>query len=79
MIPHRSVGSDSSENGVSFRVKACRKRLRIIHANQRAQIGTVEPLKEVQNTSGVEACSEMSRSSGVIEARPERLDEAGLT
>jgi hypothetical protein len=79
MIPHRSLGSDSSENGVSPRVEACRKRLRIIRANQRAQIGTVEPLKEAPITCAVEAYPEMSRSPGVIEARPEGLAEAGIT
>jgi hypothetical protein len=77
--PHRSLGSDSPENGVSFRVEACRKRLRSIRANQKAQIGTVELLKEVPNTGGVESYREISRSQGAIEARPEGMDEVGIT
>ena len=77
MTPHRSLSRDSSENGVSSRVEACRKRLRIIRANQKAQIGMVESLKQVPNTCGVEAYPEIA-GPGVIEARP-GPDEAGIT
>lgn len=79
MIPHRSLSTDSSENGVSSRVEACRKRLRMIRADQRGPIETVEPATRNLVACNVEACTELSRSRGVIEARAERLDEAGIT
>jgi len=76
--PPRSLSRDSSENGVSSRVEACRKRLRMVRANQRGPIETVE-LAGISVACNVEACTEMSRSPRVIEARAERLDEAGIT
>ena len=76
--PHPSWSRDSSENGVSSRVEACRKRLRMVRVNQRGPSETVEPAG-ISVASNVEACPEMSRSPGVIEARAERLDEAGIT
>jgi hypothetical protein len=77
MIPQSSLSRDSSENGVSSRVEACRKRLRMIRANQKGPIETVEPAG-ISVTCNVEACT-VSRSVGVLEAKAERLDEAGLT
>ena len=38
MIPVRSLSRESFDNGVRCRVDACRKRLRIIRVQQRAQI-----------------------------------------
>ena len=78
MIPHRSLSRESSENGVRFRVEACRKRLRMIRANQKGPIETVEPVG-ISVTGNVEAGTEMSTRRGVIEARAERLDEVGIT
>jgi hypothetical protein len=77
MIPHPSLSRDSSENGVSSRVEACRKRLRMIRANQKGPIETVEPAG-ISVACNVEACT-VSRSAGVLEAKRERLDEAGIT
>jgi hypothetical protein len=77
MIPHPSLSRDSSENGVSSRVEACRKRLRMVRANQTGPIGTLDPANSVACI--VEAYTEMSRSPGVVEVRGERLDEAGIT
>ena len=76
--PPSSFSRDSSENGVSSRVEACRKRLRMIRANQKGLIERVEPAG-ISVACDVEACTEMYRSPGVIEARAERLDEAGIT
>jgi hypothetical protein len=73
-----SLSRDSSENGVSSRVEACRKRLRMIRTNHKGQIETLE-VAGISVARNVEACTEMSRSPGVIEARSERLDEAGIT
>lgn len=78
MIPHRSLSRDSSENGVSSRVEACRKRLRMIRANQRGSIDTVEQAGNLV-ACNVEASTEMSQSSDVIETRPETRDEARRT
>lgn len=79
MIPHCSLSRDSYENGVSSRVEACRKRLRMIRANQKGPIETVEPVAGISVACNIEACTEMSRSPGAIEARAERQDEAGIT
>lgn len=76
--PPASLSRDSSENGVSSRVEACRKRLRMIRADHKRPIESVEPAG-ISVACNVEACTEMSRSPGVIEARGERLDEAGIT
>lgn len=78
MIPHRSLSRDSSENGVSFRVEACMKRLRMIRANQKGPIETVEPVG-ILVTGKVEAGTEMSTGQGEVEALAERLDEVGIT
>lgn len=77
MIPHRSLSRDTSENGVSSRVEACRKRLRMVRGNQKGPIETVEP--GVFVACNVEANVEISRSSGAIETSAERQDEAGIT
>ncbi len=78
MIPHRSLSRGSSENGVSSRVEACRKRLSMIRANHKGPIETVEP-GGISVASNAEGCTEMSPGPGVIEVRAERLDEAGIT
>lgn len=75
MIPHRTLSRDTSENGVSFRVEACRKRLRLIRGNQKGTIETAGVLVAVN----VEASTEMSESPGGSESRSERMDEAGIT
>ena len=74
----RTLSRDSSENGVSFRVEACRKRLRMIRVNQKGPIETVKA-ERISVASNSKVCTEMSRSPGVIEARIEGLDEAGIT
>ena len=76
--PPSAPSRDSSENGVSSRVEACRKRLRMIRANHKGLIEGVEP-GGISVASNVEAGTEMSRGPSVIEARAERLDEAGIT
>jgi hypothetical protein len=38
MIHRRSLGGENGEDGVSYRVVACRNRLRSIRAHQEAQI-----------------------------------------
>jgi hypothetical protein len=78
-VNHSTVSRDSSENGVSSRVEACRKRLRVVRANQRGAIETVEPVAGISVACKVEGCTEMPRSPGVIEAIAERLDEAEIT
>lgn len=78
MIPHRSLGRDSSENGVSFRVEACRKRLRMIRASQKGPVETVEPVG-ISVAGNFEVGTEMSTGQDVIEPRAERLDEVGIT
>lgn len=78
MIPHRSLSSDSSENAVSFRVEACRKRLRMIRASQKGSVETVEPVG-MSVTGNAEVGTEMSMGQDVIEARAKRLDEVGIT
>ena len=77
MIPHRSLSRDSSENGVSSRVEACRKRLRMIRANHKGPNETVEPAG-ILIACDVEAGTELSSGPSVIEARGERQDEAGI-
>jgi len=76
--PPSSSSRDSSENGVSSRVEACRKRVRMVRANHKGPIETVER-GGISVASSVEGGTEMSRGSGVIEVRAERLDEAGIT
>ena len=78
MIPHRTLSRESSENGVSSRVEACRKRLRMIRANQKGPIEVVEPAG-ISVAYTFEAYTEMSRSPSVVEVLEERLDEAGIT
>ena len=76
---HRSGSSrESSENGVSSRVEACRKRLRMVRGNQKGPSETVEPVG-VLVAFKVEADSEVSQGLPVIETRVERIDEAGIT
>ncbi len=57
--PHRSLSRDSSENGVSSRVEASRKRLRMIRADKKGPIETVEPVTGNSVACNVEACTEM--------------------
>jgi hypothetical protein len=77
MIPHRSVSRDTSENGVSFRVEACRRRLRLIRAGQKNPNETVEPV-ETPVTRDVEV-GKIPTIQRVIGAGAERLDEVGIT
>lgn len=79
MIGHRTLSRVSSENGVSSRVVACRKRLRVIRANQKGSFETVEPVNRISFACNVEAGTGMSRSPGVIEAKAKRPDEAEIT
>ncbi len=73
MIPHRGFNQETSENGVSSRVDACRKRLRLIRANHRGPIET-----GILVGSDVESRSEVSRIPRTIETA-ERMDEDGIT
>jgi hypothetical protein len=50
----------------------------MIRANHKGVIERVEA-SEISVAPNVEAGTEMSRGPGVIEARAERLDEAGIT
>ena len=77
MIPQRSLSRVSSENGVSSRVEACRKRLRLIRADHKTQLEVLPD--DVSIACGDEAHSEMSRSPRAIKAQDEELDEAGIT
>ncbi len=79
MIPDRSSSRDSSENGVSSRVEACRKRVRMTRADQKGPIEAAKPAAGNPVACSVEARTEISRSASVLEARAERLDEAGIT
>lgn len=76
--PPSSLSRDCCENGVSSRVEACRKRLRMIRANHKGPIEAVDPAG-ISIACNVKTGTEESRSPGVIEARLERLDEAGIT
>jgi hypothetical protein len=78
MIPHRSLSRDSSENGVSSRVDACRKRLRMIRVYHKSPIETVE-LLDNSATDSIEADIETSQSRTGAETSTERLDEVGIT
>jgi len=78
MILHCSLSRDTSENGVSSRVEACRKRLRMVRGNQKASIKTVEPAG-ILDASSVEGGAEVSHSPEVIAGRAERMDEAEIT
>ena len=62
------------ENGVSSRVEACRKRLRMVRGDQKGTTETVEA--GVFAAPHVEVSEEVS---GGIETTAERLDEAGIT
>jgi hypothetical protein len=73
MIPHRGLSRDTNENGVSSRVDACRKRLRLIRANQRGPIET-----GLLVSCDVESSSEVSRIPRTMET-VERMDEDGIT
>jgi hypothetical protein len=78
MIPHRNLSRDTSENGVSFRVEACRKRLRVVRGNQKGPTETVEPAG-ILVALNVETGTEVSPGPRVIETRAELMDEAGIT
>ena len=77
MIPQRSLSRVSSENGVSSRVEACRKRLRLIRADHKTQLEAGPD--DVSIACGDETHSELSRSHRAIKAQDEELDEAGIT
>lgn len=68
MIPHRSLSRYTSENGVSSRVEACRRRLRLIRGNHKESF---EQVVSAGNT-------EVSKSQEVIEMKAQRMDEAGI-
>lgn len=74
---HPSLSRDSSENAVSSRVEACRKRLRLIRANHKV-LETVDPVVDVSLASRSEADTEVARGTAVIEPRGERHDEAEI-
>ena len=78
MIPHRSLSRDTGENGVSSRVEACRKRLRLVRGNHKAPFETVEPVG-ILVAFNVQGSAEESKSPEVIEIKAERMDEAGIT
>jgi hypothetical protein len=78
MVSHRSLSRDTSENGVSSRVEACRKRLRIVRGNQRVPGETVGPPGTLAAFT-VGCNTEGSQSPGGMETTTERLDEAGIT
>jgi hypothetical protein len=77
-VSHRSLSRDTSENGVSSRVDACRKRLRIVRSNQKGPMETVEPAG-ILVAANIENSTEASRSPMAIETIVEMLDEAGIT
>jgi hypothetical protein len=78
MIPHRSPSRDTAENGVSSRVEACRKRLRLIRGNHKGPLEEVEPVG-ILVAFNVQGSTEVSQSPEVIEMKAERMDEAGIT
>ena len=78
MIPHRSLSRDTSENGVSSRVEACRKRLRMIRANHKSPIETVEP-GEISVNCNFSRSEEIFPGQTGGAASAERQDEVGLT
>jgi len=53
MIPHRSLGREYYEEGVNYRVVACRKRLRTVRSQLGAQIAgeTASQLDESEKAS----------------------------
>jgi hypothetical protein len=74
MILHRSASRETSENGVSSRVEACRKRLRLVRSNQKGQMET----NEAHRVSDCDPKSpEVSPGTAVIETRA-HMDEAGI-
>ncbi len=78
MIPHRSLSRDTSENGVSSRVEACRKRLRSIRGSHEGPFEKVEPVG-ILVAFNVQGSTEVSQSPEIIELTVERMDEAGIT
>jgi hypothetical protein len=73
MILQRIPSRDSSENGVSSRVEACRKRLRLVRSNQKGPMGTSETHGDFAGCTV--KSPEASPGSVVIEMRD--MDEAG--
>lgn len=51
MIPHRSLGRENYEEGVKYRVVACRKRMRTVRSQQGAQISGEPQLEKSENAS----------------------------
>jgi hypothetical protein len=47
MIPQRMPGSENAGGAVGYRVAACRRRLRIIHAINRAHVRMDEDVREI--------------------------------
>lgn len=79
MIPQRRLNRNGYGNGVSYRVEACRQRLRIIRAKHAAQI-KMDERAERFGAGGVDSCQE---GSGFVQAGRQRQDEgqeeAGIT
>lgn len=76
MIPDRSLSRDNSGNGVSCRVGACRKRLRTIRANKRAQL-QIEI--QAQSEEIPIPVGRLELDPGILQARTEGPEEAGIT
>ena len=73
MIPQRMPGRENSGAAVGYRVSACRRRLRIIHAINRAQARMHEDVREITlSPAGIDGGSESSGTlllSGGVSAR----------
>jgi hypothetical protein len=79
MIPQRRLNRNGYGNGVSCRVEACRKRLRIIRTKHAAQSNMDKRLERF-GAGGANSCRE---GSGFVQAGRQRQDEgqkeAGIT
>lgn len=75
MIPQRKLTRTGASNGISYRVEACRRRLRTIRTSE-AETRIEECAVELHEAPGMQR-EATAITFGIIET-PER-DEAGIT
>lgn len=80
MIPHPSLSRDNSENGVSCRVEACRRRLRASRVTQKSPAETVEDLQSISFSEvGEKKPANSSSELVLVGLGIKDLEEAGIT
>jgi hypothetical protein len=79
MIPQRMPGRENSGGAVGYRVSACRRRLRIIHAINRAQARMHEDVRKITlSPAGIDGGSESSVTLLLNPSLSARLRVSGL-